>query len=391
MAFHPQMDGLSERKNQWVEQYLRLVTSALPNDWTHWLALATAVHNNQRNSTTGLSPNQILLGYNLSLIPSEKVTMNNNLVEKCMTTLLEKRAQAIDTINQSARKDQGGTLKYKVGEQVWLEATHLKLHHQSTKLAPKYYGSFVIAREISPVAYQLKLPTSWGIHNVFHASLLSSYCETTAFGPNFSQPPSDLIGGEEKYEVERVLDHRCHGRSRQLQYFIKWKGYPKSDNTWEPADQVHMPDLVKAYHRSNPLKHKRGRVIAVNHIHSPSHLHAAKQLSCLHKVPPTPAAKMMPPSWCRRPLHPSRYPSRRWTTSSETFPIWMPPLSREYWAELLARCDTPRTPTIEKWYDFAPKLRRLNATSNIMKSNTLNVPRGTRPTSDEPPHSTSWA
>jgi transposase InsO family protein len=25
-AFHPQTDGISERKNQWVEQYLRLVT-----------------------------------------------------------------------------------------------------------------------------------------------------------------------------------------------------------------------------------------------------------------------------------------------------------------------------------------------------------------------------
>ena len=30
MAFHPQTDGLSERKNQWVEQYLRLVTSMSP-------------------------------------------------------------------------------------------------------------------------------------------------------------------------------------------------------------------------------------------------------------------------------------------------------------------------------------------------------------------------
>ena len=29
-AFHPQTDGLSERKNQWIEQYLRLVTSAVP-------------------------------------------------------------------------------------------------------------------------------------------------------------------------------------------------------------------------------------------------------------------------------------------------------------------------------------------------------------------------
>ena len=66
--------------------------------------------------------------------------MNNDLVEKCMTTLLEKRAQAIDTINQLAKRKKGGTLKYKVGKQVWLEATHLKLRHQSTKLTPKCYG-----------------------------------------------------------------------------------------------------------------------------------------------------------------------------------------------------------------------------------------------------------
>ena len=56
-AFHPQTDGISERNNQWVEQYLRLVTSASPEDWTHWLAIATAVHNNRKNETTDLSPN----------------------------------------------------------------------------------------------------------------------------------------------------------------------------------------------------------------------------------------------------------------------------------------------------------------------------------------------
>jgi transposase InsO family protein len=46
-AFHPQTDGLSERKNQWVEQYLRIVTAQHPQDWNRWLALAMAVHNNR--------------------------------------------------------------------------------------------------------------------------------------------------------------------------------------------------------------------------------------------------------------------------------------------------------------------------------------------------------
>jgi hypothetical protein len=46
MAFHPQTDGLSERKNQWIKQYLRLITSMAPEDWMQWLALVSAVHNN---------------------------------------------------------------------------------------------------------------------------------------------------------------------------------------------------------------------------------------------------------------------------------------------------------------------------------------------------------
>jgi hypothetical protein len=98
-AFHPQTDGISERKSQWVKQYLRLVTSASPKDWTHWLAMATAVHNNRKNETTGLLPNQILLGYELTLQPEEDTPSNNEAVETRVQNMKEKRAQAIDAIN----------------------------------------------------------------------------------------------------------------------------------------------------------------------------------------------------------------------------------------------------------------------------------------------------
>ena len=89
-AFHPQTDGLSERKNQWVEQYLRLVTSMQPEDWTEWLSIATAVHNNRQNATTGISPNQILLGYDISLLPGQIGTSNNETSEERVKTLLER-------------------------------------------------------------------------------------------------------------------------------------------------------------------------------------------------------------------------------------------------------------------------------------------------------------
>ncbi len=94
-TFHPQTDGLSERKNQWVEQYLRLVTSSDPKGWTHWLVLATVVHNNQINTTTRLSPNQILFRYNPTLNSDKTLQTHNTLVESQVKAMTKNCANAI--------------------------------------------------------------------------------------------------------------------------------------------------------------------------------------------------------------------------------------------------------------------------------------------------------
>src|SRR5258708_10750105 len=258
-AFHPQTDGLSERKNQWVEQYLRIVTSSHPEDWSVWLAIATAVHNNRRNTTTGLSPNQILLGYETTLIPSSFTETNNQTALERTERMAQSRDQAIEAINKVGRNGATPPSQFKINDQVWLDARNLRLPYQTTKLAPKRYGPFRITKEISPVAYQLSLPISWTIHDVFHASLLVPYQENAIHGPNFSKPPPYLIQGVEEYKVEHLINHQRHGRSRTLQYFVKWKGYPESDNTWEPVQNIHAPDLLKKYHQRYPLQDKRER------------------------------------------------------------------------------------------------------------------------------------
>jgi hypothetical protein len=51
-------------------------------------------------------------------------------------------------------------------------------------------------------------------------------------GQNFNEPPPELVEGEEVYEVETILKHRKRGRG--WQYFVKWRGYPISDASWEP-------------------------------------------------------------------------------------------------------------------------------------------------------------
>ena len=64
---------------------------------------------------------------------------------------------------------------------MWLEGKNLSIKG-THKLLPKRYGPFSIIKKIGNVAYQLDLPTSMKIHNVFHVDLLLPYKETEAYG-----------------------------------------------------------------------------------------------------------------------------------------------------------------------------------------------------------------
>src|SRR5262249_55157917 len=111
-------------------------------------------------------------------------------------------------------------IPYHKNQKVWLEATNLKTTHPTSKLAPRRYGPFTVTKVISPVVYQLQIPEQWKIHNVFHASLLTPYQETVIHGPNYAEPPPELVNGEPEWEVQSIIGHRKYGRHKQLQYRV---------------------------------------------------------------------------------------------------------------------------------------------------------------------------
>lgn len=52
-------------------------------------------------------------------------------------------------------------------------------------------------------------------------------------------------GEEEEYEVKDIVGHKTE---RGVSYFlIRWKGYTKADDTWEPEDTLSCPDIIERY------------------------------------------------------------------------------------------------------------------------------------------------
>ena len=255
-AFHLQTHRLTECKNQWVKQYNCLYTPVRQDDWEAWLPIATFVHNQWPNATTKRSPHELLLGYCPSAVEEPTSITNNETVDE-RHQLKEHREAAFHALNKTAQARPMS--QYKVGVWVWLEAKYLALPYTSTKLALKCHGLFQITKEISPVAYQLTLPRAWMIHNMFHSSLLTHYKETHESRAQFQHPPPELIGNEEEYEVEQIINHHHYGKCHQLQYLIHWKGYSAADDTWEPTDQVHADKLVKNYHTKYTKEEERNK------------------------------------------------------------------------------------------------------------------------------------
>jgi transposase InsO family protein len=257
-AFHPQTDGETERVNQELEQYLRVFCNFQANNWAELLPFMEFAHNARSHSATERSPFEVWYGYKPEFIPPINFATTIPTVEECLHALdqIHSEVTAALKIAADVMKCMGPNIPshiFKEGDLVWLEGTNIHTTHPKAKLAPKHHGPFKVITS-STTNSKLILPKTWCVHPVFHNSLLSPYRETTTHGPNFTRPPPDIVEGEdEHYEVEFILQSRPTPNRKGIQYLIKWKGYPHSENSWLPASQMkHAAETVQQFHNKNP-------------------------------------------------------------------------------------------------------------------------------------------
>ena len=129
-------------------------------------------------------------------------------------------------------------------------------------------------------------------------------------------PPPDLIDGEEEYEVEEILQSRRFGRGRKVQYLVKWKGYPESDNQWVDWDDLHADEMIVEFKKKNPaaashIKAARSQTEFDHQIPMSDNEHSSPPLTVISPADMPPEVRQLFLDW--RPTVPSS-----WTTPPES-------------------------------------------------------------------------
>ena len=93
----------------------------------------------------------------------------------------------------------------------------------------------MVIKEANPNAYLLKVAKRFLFNPTVNVDCLLPYMVIA--GAQAQQGPI-LGAAHDVYEAEAVLNHKFIGQSRSVHYLIHWRGYPSSEDTWEPAEHL---------------------------------------------------------------------------------------------------------------------------------------------------------
>ena len=244
-AFHPQMDGATERANRTLTQMVRQCVRPDQKDWVSKLPAIEFAMNSSRSSTTGFSPFQLNYGRNPSPMiwkGSEEFPGVQRFAEKMKLAIMSAHdsiiaAQIVHTVQANRKRS---PTDYKVGDLVYLSTKNISLPKgRARKLAPKFLGPFEITKVLKEGAtYQLKLSEELvkrGINPSFHASLLKPHIpnDDRRFPGRLPSQLPGFGGKSDEWIVDSITSH--HGRGLNSEFEILWKA---GDRTWAPYREV---------------------------------------------------------------------------------------------------------------------------------------------------------
>jgi len=256
-AFHPQIDGQTERVNQELEQYLRMFIDHRQEQWPDWLGTAEFVYNNKVHSSTKTLPFKENYGQYSRMEfevrkkekyeGAEKFVTKMKEIQKKAKTALEKKMKEMKKYADRKREEVN---EYKVGDLVMLSTKDLKyqmVSRRTEKLMERFIGPYKVKKIVSANAVKLELPSTIKIHPVVNISRIRRYIGQVE-GQRKEQPALVIIEREEEWKVERILNkQQIRGKDK---YLVQWKGFMAESDTWEGIENLeNTKEVVKEFEK----------------------------------------------------------------------------------------------------------------------------------------------
>jgi len=142
------------------------------------------------------------MGFEPSQAPSGLETINE-FTEQMKSAMEEAKSairKAQEDMTRYYNRKRTPAPVYKPGDQVYLDASDIKMTRPSPKLSHRRLRPFEIERQVGPLAYRLKLPHGMRqLHPVFNVVKLFAAPEDPILGRKpQTLPPPIIIDGEEE-------------------------------------------------------------------------------------------------------------------------------------------------------------------------------------------------
>ena len=256
-AYHPQANGVCERRNKSLKEALQRMIDNKSEKWAYYLPAATYALNSAINASTGYSPYFLLFGrearravdFLLPVLddhPADtraalgQVTHKIAFHEKEARKLdLEARDKNRHLYDQRVREED-----FQVGDMVWCYTPDTARKYQTgRKLVSPYAGPYVITQRVSPVTVRLRRLSDdkEADVNVHVNRLKRRYVRTT----RPTAPPLHFMEGEMEDEGPLPPDMVPDEDWVTIQALVAALAHFGPDPYWE-EDPYPTPDAVKA-------------------------------------------------------------------------------------------------------------------------------------------------
>ena len=255
-ACHPQANGQTEILNQMIEVAICTFINNNCNNWLSLLLYLTFAYNNTPHTVMKFQPTYLLYRFHphtpFNLLTKESSIGQPNKYDFHAPDA-QQFAEDISTVRLATKNALRLThlrfedsynnnhifIPYKPSDKVLINIHSLQLPESKgsgTKFTRRYDGPFKVTECVSPVAYQIQLPHSYGIHPIL------SIAHLKPFKSDPHQEWKDLQSIQEdpeEYKVKEIMEQwkEWHHKRYQLMYKCQWKDYGIT-NGWIPESYL---------------------------------------------------------------------------------------------------------------------------------------------------------